>query len=252
MTVTNYTLAALWYACGVFTVGGLIFLFRERSYAKAKQFYYTTAVMHFLAAAGYFLMAVQPAPSYKNVNFISVIYGNTPATGGSFRQFYWMRYFMWALTSPFILMDIGMLANLDFWETFLLMVVDVVMIFCGFVAAMEYTIFWQSFALGMASFIFLMFRLSHLVNESARCDNSDDRAEKMNWCLLITLISWVCYPIATAMCVKNVMSENAEVVVFAILDIVSKAVFGFVLLGDEDLLFPQQGQAMMTQMQVVG
>nr|AIN36549.1 rhodopsin-like 3 [Oxyrrhis marina] len=235
MTVSNCTVSTLWVACGVFTVSALIFLFKERSHVKAKQYNFVTALMNFVAAAAYFLMALQPDPTTPEA-FFGVVVGSAPDGQGSFRDLYWLRYLSWAATTPLILLDMGMLAGFDFWENFLLIVLDILMIACGYVGAAEDALEFKAFAPGMVLFVIVMFRLANGVQLAAQTDDSDDKAAKMGLLLGITVVTWACYPLFYLLCQQNLISECAEVISFAVLDVVSKAVFGFVLLRDEDML----------------
>lgn len=245
MTVSSCTVSTLWVACGVFTVSALIFLFKERSNVKAKQYNYVTALMNFLAAAAYFMMALQPDPATPQP-FFGVVAGTAPDGAGTFRALYWLRYLSWAATTPLILLDMGMLAGFDFWENFLLICLDILMIGCGYVGAAEDALEFVAFAPGMVFFVIVLFRLANGVQAAAQTDDSDEKAAKMGLCLGITLVTWACYPVFYMLSQQNLISECAEVIAFAILDVVSKAVFGFVLLRDEDLLVDN------TEMQVIG
>mmetsp|Transcript_40728 Transcript_40728/g.97751 ORF Transcript_40728/g.97751 Transcript_40728/m.97751 type:complete len:254 (-) Transcript_40728:59-820(-) len=244
----------LWICAALFLLAALVFMFKERSYPKAKQFNYTTALMNFIAATAYFFMAL--AMEDPNVAFPGISLGTIPNGAGGFRKFFWMRYLSWFLTTPLILLDLGMLSGFDFWDNFLMIALDLCMIAAGYVGAGEHSLEWQAFSLSFFFFVALMFFLTTGVLQKANEEANDDRAARMTTLLWLTVIVWCTYPVYFVLVQRNVLSQCAEVVVFAISDVLSKAVFGILLLADEDLLSSLQdggaGQiAMTTQPQVI-
>jgi bacteriorhodopsin len=220
-------------------------MFRERAYPKAKQFNYTTALMNFMTAAAYFFMALDIENA--NVAFPGVSPGTVANGKGGFRDLFWMRYLNWFFSTALVLLNLGMLAGFEFWDNFLMIVLHMCSIGALYVSAAEVTIEWQAFVVFLFFFISVMFFLTLGVLNQANAEPNDERAARMTTLLWLTVISLAVIPIGFVLGQRNVMSRCFEVVFFAIVDAITKPIFGILLLADEDLLVPEMTQMVVMQ-----
>jgi bacteriorhodopsin len=89
-----------------------------------------------IAALSYFAMATGTGVSYHHIRVREQHSHGVPATYKHIvRQVYWARYIDWALTTPLLLLDLSLLANLSGANILVAVLADVIMILTGLFAA---------------------------------------------------------------------------------------------------------------------
>lgn len=197
-----------------------------RAKASRRSYFYETltAAITGIASVAYLTMATQQ--------------GYAGGEGEGHRQFFYARYIDWTLTTPLMLIDIACLAGASFDQQFLLVIADILMIVAGLIGANmnegakheEYK--WAFFALGMMFYMpivhFLIFDLSGARGKSASLARSVGC-----W----TLVLWSAYPLVWMIAEgTGTISCDTEAIVYTILDILAKSVFGFMIVSARDAI----------------
>lgn len=112
------------------------------------------------------------------------------------RQVYWARYVDWAITTPLLLLDLGLLAGMSGAHIFMAIAADVVMILTGLFAAFgsEGTPQkWGWYTIACIAYIVVVWHL--VLNGGANATNKGPKLR--NFFVSIagyTLILWTAYP----------------------------------------------------------
>merc|ERR1712193_257569 len=120
------------------------------------------------------------------------------------RSFYYARYVDWMLTTPLMLWDLCVLAKADsrtrlFIIYFLCYLDGGQVNICGFIRGV-----------------------------------TDRRASTYRRAMNLTVISWIGYPVIWAVAEgSEVLNANGEAIAYTILDIISKSIFGYLLVFSE-------------------
>ena len=147
------------------------------------------------------------------------------------RQLFYVRYLDWFVTTPLILLDLGMIAGADTGLLAAVAGADMLMIFGGFMASVSSGhIKWLWFVLSLMVFaplVFVMVRGYRTMVERLH-PAVVEIYSKVSW---ITAITWSLYPVVFIFSEgTGDWSPNFEIMMYGVLDILSKAVFGFILL----------------------
>jgi len=153
------------------------------------------------------------------------------------RNVYYMRYVDWFFTTPLLLLDLAMLAGSDFWDTFYVIGMDCIMILAGALATFSTDGGkWPLFMIGMVAFVLFLSKLFTSMSASAQKLGGAVHSKFMTVARVSMGIWWV-YPLLFALCEgTNVLSEELEVLTYAIIDVTAKCGVGFLLLMNHDVL----------------
>ncbi|KAF4458565.1 hypothetical protein FALBO_14704 [Fusarium albosuccineum] len=190
-------------------------------------FHYITAAITMAAAISYFSMASNLGWTPIAVQFRR----RNHRVAGVYREIFYVRYIDWFITTPLLLMDLLLTAGMP-WPTVLwVILVDWVMIVTGLVGALVKSSYkWGYFAFGCAALAYIVYQLAWEARIHAnRIGNDVGRVFLA--CGTLTLVVWICYPIAWGVCEGgNIISPDSEAVFYGILDLLAKPVFGTMLL----------------------
>lgn len=149
-----------------------------------------------------------------------------------FRQVFWARYVDWSLTTPLLLLDLSFLAGLAGADIFVAIVADVIMVLTGLFAAFasRAAVTWGWYAMACIAYLFIVYILAMGGRRAASTKGS--ATYKLFASIgLFTLVLWTLYPIVWGISDgARKWSVDAEIIAYAILDILAKPVFGFWLL----------------------
>jgi bacteriorhodopsin len=156
---------------------------------------------------------------------------------GTTRPFFYIRYIDWLLTTPLLLLDIGLLAGAKMTSILFIIAMDVLMILCGVVGpsffAGDNLAKWLLFTLGCVYFLPILKALGSDWAASAKPAVKGIYASTA----YPTLVLWLAYPFMWALCEgTNVVSPGTEVLLYTILDVCAKAGVSFVLLSNHGVL----------------
>ncbi|KAF2103973.1 family A G protein-coupled receptor-like protein [Rhizodiscina lignyota] len=217
-----------WTVCAIMTVSTLAFLglafMRPRS---NRIFHYITAGITMVAAVAYFSMGSNLGWTPIAVEF----HRSEHIVRGTYREIFYVRYIDWFVTTPLILMDLFLTAGMP-WPTILWVVlVDWVMVVSFLVGTLvESQYKWGYFAFGCAALFYILYQL---VWEGRRHANAlgNDVGRVFLASGSVILITWICYPICWGVSEGgNVIAPDSEAIFYGILDILSKPVFGALLI----------------------
>lgn len=200
----------------------------------SKRLYHViTTMITIFAALSYFAMATGHGVSLNKLT-IRHQHDHVPDTYEHvYRQVYWARYVDWSLTTPLLLLDLGLLAGMSGAHIFMAIVADIIMVLTGLFAAFgsEGTPQkWGWYAIACIAYIFVVWHLA--LNGGA---NASAKGPKLRSFFVAiggyTLLLWTAYPIVWGLADgSRKIGVDGEIIAYAILDVLAKGVFGAWLL----------------------
>merc|ERR1711907_25541 len=163
------------------------------------------------------------------------------------RQFWYARYVDWALTTPLMLYEMAYIARASRNTIFWLVGVDFLMILTGLIGAFVGQLYdtndrWLFFVFGLLMFWPIVSALRGSMKDSmdravnnpnAPADKDDQRV--YGRISMITVVTWTAYPVVWFVCEgTNRLDADMEMLAYAALDVVSKCVWGFAIIGLRD------------------
>lgn len=185
------------------------------------------------ATISYFCMAVGMGSHYTKVETSEHHKNNMPTVHKEQeREFLYPRYIDWALTTPLLLLDLGILAGMSGADLTVAIVADEVMIVTGLLAAVASTetAKWGLYAMANVALLVIIYVLAMGGRKMAM--SQDKKVGTLfNSLAVFTLILWCLYPVVWAVGEgASKISPNAEIICYAILDVLAKPIFGFWLI----------------------
>jgi len=222
---------ALW--IGTFSMIGSACWFWNKSREMkegTRMHYYMTFFVCAIASLAYLTMAY----GYG-------IYMMPPDADWCVRPFYYARYVDWALTTPLMLLEICAIAGASNDAKLWLVGTDFFMIIAGLIGAFittnEKWFFW---IMGMLAFIPIIWYLQNpnglkvFISQARATDGAelnDRKANLFGKVAYITAVFWCGYPLVWILAEgRGVISVDMECILYTILDVCSKCVFGFIIL----------------------
>ena len=208
--------------------------------AQASRIYhYITLVVTFCAACSYLVMMA---------GFME----SKPL--GPYFDFVWVHYADWVVTTPMLLLDLGMLAGMGKPEVFLLYFFDVLMIGSGYGSQLAWTsegmwpLYIYSCVCELLIMVILMTHLRMLVVEH------DGTAEghAFQFLSVWTFCVWWTYPVLFLLVRYELISYDIESVCYSCLDMLAKGIFGFVLVGSREALEGETTAIALMAMSMIG
>ncbi|KAK4119138.1 family A G protein-coupled receptor-like protein [Parathielavia appendiculata] len=201
----------------------------------SKRVYHVTATLiTIVSALAYFAMASGQASSLSCHTVRDRHSHDIPDTHHEVcRQIFWARYVNWALTTPLILLNLCLLAGVDGAHTVMAIIANVIMVLSGLFAAYgsEHTAQkWGWFVIACLGYVFAVWHVGLHGTNLVR--TRGDRLQKL-WTALATysLAVLAAYPVVWAIStLARKTTVDTEIIIFAVLDVLSQAVFGFWLL----------------------
>ncbi|KAJ1477813.1 hypothetical protein T484DRAFT_2015976 [Baffinella frigidus] len=133
------------------------------------------------------------------------------------RQFFYARYVDWLITTPLLILELGLVSGQDFVTIAAVVGADMLMIVAGYMGAVSVvtTVKWFWFLFGMDPEMIELYG-------------------KIAW---LTIIMWSFYPVVWLFSEGFAsFSVSFEVVAYTIMDIISKCVFCFMIVSAHDSL----------------
>ena len=152
--------------------------------------------------------------------------------------FYWARYVDWFFTTPLLLLDLALLAGATKEAIVWLLGLDVMMIATGFFAGVTASdTRWIWFAVSCVIFVWMLWVLLAEVLKAAKQRPPEVRA-RFNQLAVLLAILWTIDPILWVLGTEGlgVIGIGGEVATFAIIDLIAKVGFGFLLLSNRKVL----------------
>lgn len=164
---------------------------------QSRRLYHTvTTIITIAAALSYFAMATGHGVSLQTTT-VREQHDHTPDTFREVqRQVYWARYVDWAITTPLLILDLGLLSGMAGGHIVMAVVADLIMILTGMFAAFgtEGTPQkWGWYTISCVAYIFVVWHLA--LNGGA---NATAKGPKLRSFFVsiaaYTLILWTAYP----------------------------------------------------------
>jgi len=144
----------------------------------------------------------------------------------------WGRYLTWALSTPMILLALGLLADIDAGDLFAVIVADIGMCITGLAAALvtsSVAVRWAFYVISCAFFLVVLYALvTRWPDDAARAGTG----EIFGTLRALTIVLWLGYPIIWAVGVEGLALVPVGLTSwgYSILDIGAKYIFAFLLL----------------------
>ncbi|TKA69608.1 hypothetical protein B0A49_07794 [Cryomyces minteri] len=224
----------LWVVFVLMVIATIAFSAMAWTVPVQKRLYHViTTMIVIFASLSYFAMATGHGISYHHVE-VRKSHSHMPDTAHDvYREVYWARYVDWSLTTPLLLLDLCLLAGLNGAHIFMAIVADIIMILTGLFAAFGSENTPQKWGWYTIACIAYLVVIWHLVIHGRQMANQKGGKVGSFFTAIggFTLILWTAYPVIWGIAdgSRN-MSVDAEIVAYAVLDVMAKAVFGAWLL----------------------
>ena len=224
---TNTSLSAsFWINIALAGLAILLFVYMGRNVtdSRAQLIFVATLMVPLVSISSYTGLV-----SGLTVSVISVPY---PGGGSGDVLIMWGRYLTWALSTPMILIALGLLAGTNLTKLFTAVVMDVGMCVTGLAAALttsSVTLRWAWYLLSCAFFVAVLYIL---LVEWPRDAAAAGTADIFGTLKVLTVVLWLGYPILWALGAEGfaILGVAQTSWGYSLLDWVAKYVFGFLLL----------------------
>jgi bacteriorhodopsin len=173
------------------------------------------------ASIAYFCMA-------SDLGYVPIeVVQNGPGT----RQFWYVRYIDWVITTPLLLAQILLTAGLPMNIIFSSIFFDIVMVICRLIGGLIPTTYkWAFYAFGCAAMFWVFWNILSGIKSSKKVGGIENRRIYIILTIWIFFF-WSIYQIAWGLCEgSNVISVTGEMIFYGILDIFTKPIFALLIL----------------------
>ncbi|KAI1475721.1 bacteriorhodopsin [Daldinia eschscholtzii] len=242
LEITNH--GSNWYYAVCALMGACTLLFMGLSFTKPqgdRLFHYITAGITGVACIAYYAMGSNLGQVPIQAEFIRP--GSRWVGSAGTREIFYARYLDWAVTTPLLLLDLLLTAGVPTPTILVTLLADEIMIITGLIGALTRTRFkWGFWAFGTAALLFIAYELLFDARRHASTLGGDAKKTFM-LCGTFLIFLWFLYPIAWGLSEGgNVIHPDGEAIFYGVLDILSKPVFGLLLiLGHRKISSSQLG-----------
>jgi len=220
--------SSLWVNIALAGVSILLFVYMGRNITsgRARLIWGATLMIPLVSISSYLGLA-----SGLTVGFIEMPPGH--ALAGQEVMSQWGRYLTWALSTPMILLALGLLADVDKGSLFTVIAADIGMCITGLAAALvtsSYLIRWAFYLVSCAFFAVVLYAL---LNEWSTAAAEAGTSEIFGTLRVLTIVLWLGYPIVWAIGVEGlalVQSVGLTSWGYSGLDVLAKYIFAFLVL----------------------
>jgi halorhodopsin len=220
--------SSLWVNIALAGVSILLFVYMGRNITggRARLIWGATLMIPLVSISSYLGLA-----SGLTVGFIEMPAEH--ALGGQEVMSQWGRYLTWALSTPMILLALGLLADVDRGSLFTVIAADIGMCVTGLAAALvtsSYLFRWAFYFVSCAFFVVVLYAL---LTEWSTAASEAGAGEIFGTLRVLTVVLWLGYPIVWALGVEGLaLIQDVGVTSWGYsgLDILAKYVFAFLLL----------------------
>jgi len=228
----------LWVVAIIMAISSLVFYgMAFRVPPQKRLFHILTAFITTFAFLSYFAMATGDGINFnKTVETVSHKHGLPDTQEITYRQVYWARYVDWSITTPLLLLDLSLLAGLSGANILVAIVADIIMILTGLFAAYGKNDGqkWGWYIWACIAYLVIVYQVGY--NGRTAAMNKDNKTKAFVASLAaFTFILWTIYPIIWGIADGGrVIGVDAEIIAYAVLDVLAKPVFGSWLLITHD------------------
>jgi len=219
--LTSFGYTCLWIGFGCMFVSCLYFLQAAmQRKAKDRTFEMITFFICAIASIAYLVMAS----------------GHGFQRNRTRQPLFYARYVDWLLTTPLMLWDLLELAGADGYTIFIACGMDVLMILSGLIGGLLIThqIRWAFFVFGCVFFCFVVSDLKAHMGSNQFGSAAQAVYAKVT---KLTIVMWTLYPVAWVLTEgTDALGENTAALLYTILDVISKCLFGFLIVSNRSAL----------------
>lgn len=150
------------------------------------------------------------------------------------RQYFYIRHIDWGISCSLIILSLGQLADQDLATTLAVMGSSVGMVYSGYLAAVGLVplVKWLWFLVGMVLYVPVVYGLLREFRQTVIDKGHQDRRELFEKVALLTVLVWAMYPLVWILGVGiGAIGVSLENICYAILDLLSKTVFCFLMIN---------------------
>jgi len=220
--------SSLWANIALAGFSALLFVYMGRNVEdpRAKLIWSATLLIPLVSVSSYTGLV-----SGLTVGFIEMPSGH--ALAGEEVMSQWGRYLTWTLSTPMILLALGLLADVDFGDLFAVIAADIGMCVTGLAAALvtsSLAVRWGFYAISCAFFVVVLYAILFEWPASAEAAGTGEIFATLR---ILTVVLWLGYPIVWAVGIEGlalVESVGLTSWGYSALDIGAKYLFSFLLL----------------------
>jgi halorhodopsin len=220
--------SSLWVNVALAGLSILLFVYMGRNVTseRARLIWGATLMIPLVSLSSYLALL-----SGLTVGFIEMPAGH--ALAGEEVMSQWGRYLTWALSTPMILLALGLLADVDRGSLFTVIAADIAMCVTGLAAALitsSYVFRWAFYVVSCTFFVVVLYALLAEWSSAAAEAGTDEIFGTLR---ALTIVLWLGYPIIWALGVEGlavVQSVGLTSWGYSALDVLAKYVFAFLLL----------------------
>jgi halorhodopsin len=219
--------SSLWVNIALAGLSALLFVYMGRSITngRVKAIWGATLMIPLVSISSYLGLV-----SGLTVGFIEMPAGH--ALAGEVILSQWGRYLTWALSTPMILLALGLLADVDLGSIFTVIAADIGMCITGLAAALitsSYGLRWAFYFVSCAFFLAVLYALVAQWPDAA---SKAGTSEIFSTLRALTIVLWLGYPIIWAIAPEGLALIPVGVSSwgYSALDIFAKYIFAFLLI----------------------
>jgi len=220
--------SSLWANVALAGLSILLFVYMGRNVegSRARLIWGATLLIPLVSISSYTALV-----SGLTVGFIEMPAGH--ALAGEEVMSQWGRYLTWTLSTPMILLALGLLADADLGSLFTVIAADIAMCVTGLAAALvtsSYAMRWAFYGISCAFFVVVLYGV---LVEWPRSAAEAGTGEIFGTLRALTVVLWLGYPVVWAVGVEGlalVQSVGLTSWAYSALDIGAKYLFAFLLL----------------------
>jgi halorhodopsin len=219
--------SSLWVNIALAGLSALLFVYMGRNVTnkRAKLIWAATLMIPLVSISSYLGLV-----SGLTVGFITMPAGHPLAGEEVLSQ--WGRYLTWALSTPMILLALGLLADVDTGSLFAVIAADIGMCVTGLAAALVTSSLLVRWAFYFVSCAFFLVVLYALLTQWPAAAADAGTGEIFGTLRALTVVLWLGYPIIWAIAPEGLALIPVGVSSwgYSALDVLAKYVFAFLLL----------------------
>jgi len=221
--------ASLWVNVALAGLSALLFVYMSQRVRtrRARLIFGATIMIPLVSISSYLGMI-----SGLTVGLIEMPAGH--ALAGELVLSQWGRYLTWALSTPLILLALGLLAEVDIADLFAVITADIGMCVTGLAAALitsSYGLRWAFYVISCAFFVVVLYALLARWPANAETAGTDEIFSTLR---ALTVVLWLGYPIVWAVGVEGLALVESTALTswgYSLLDIGAKYAFAYFLLS---------------------
>ncbi|KAI0144012.1 opsin-1 [Hypoxylon sp. NC0597] len=218
----------LWVVCVLMGLSSLAFyIMAMRAQVQKRFFHVITALVTTFGFLSYYAMAT--GDGITPHSYVAGRSKHGAITDIVERDIYWARYVDWSLTTPILLLDLCLLAGLNGASILVTVVSDVIMILTGLFATLSRgeAQGWGWYAFACIAYLNVIYQVGYKGRYAVSSKDNKTRAFFAS-ISLFTLLLWTAYLIIWAVADgARRINVDGEIIAYAVLDVLAKAVFGF-------------------------